>query len=1607
MAMRIQLRRGTSVQWANINPILAIGEVGIEIDTNRLKIGNGAAQWNDLPYFIGGEESVVRPEDLAGVAFSGLSEDVAWEGPEGSDITNVKQGLDALFMNIESLLSDLDIAGVSPVDGEISKSALVNALKGATSSDLAIGDHNHALSQLSDVDVDELEHGFALGWDDVEGKWVPIDLSSFGAVQTVGGVAPIDGDVSAEGLAAALEGFLGGGGGPLTTESIELDTQAIINPTTDIILINNSEGVEYWEAETAYDTFPVGGRAYSDSNYQIWQAHAAAGTSGESEPDWEAVANSPWATSDGELRWNPSRLANDTGAWTAGSSPGSDALIADGSVWLAFSWWETTGDTEPDWSSAPDYGDTLVDGTYEWMRVAPYTGAWQADTEYRVRVFFDYWGMTLGDAVDVDAGWWGEGPGIALVWGSSRASAVSGDSEPSFPGLHDDQDHAWVSDDGIWWEGRFDWNDDGDYMGDAWLGLGDGDIGQRVVVFGWQSRFRVFDVSDPNDVSPDESIFVDANTGDMSEVGAGVAFVRVDTSTEDDEGPEIKWVPVTLHHDSWPFERDGNSAVATTSLTLDDHLLYYRYEGDKNHSLGWGYYRHNVDGPVLNGYEGGGFASGDANDEEDVLVGAWDSEGLKSLHEGNLERVLVEGSPASQVSIEEGDLPYLESWAGPITDVRAALIAADTDLSVIPFLSATLGETGFEASVASAPDVDAMVTHVHLDTNLDVDGFMVTATQPTRRLWVVHEHGGGHTLTWPPGTTQHGDTTHDTTDEAITVFEAWMDHAGDWNVLRLFPVDADPAGSASAVAGALTSHEEETTTAHGGLVASNDERLTDARTPTAHSHPVSDITATGTPSSATALYGDGTWKTPPGGDGADLSDDNPEALGDAAPGEAETASRADHVHPMPSAEDVEADPVGTALALVESADRSGSTGLRPDGLDQWFTAYEGASTGSPVDIVLISDSIMDNGTIANPPAPGLLLRTLNQLVGVHNADPVDPVAVSPLPIPVHAQNGGASPAATSTQGTLSTTALARQGSSLSDGQVLTHVANVTGFAIAYRTDPAFGTLTIRDGPGGSVLGTVNCAATAKSGNVWVSGALSAGDHTLHITSTGNTRVEIIHPLRENKVRLWPCGQTGQTSADYTADAFRALDLIDTLDAAGTLGLVLIATGANDQDGPYSTSMPALVAEVRNRTDADVAVWFPYQSNAINSTEFSNARAAFLNLDAALIDGSLVADRVQTTDNTHPSALGRDVLAFHLSAVLSGDPVGAAIRAAIRPTVGRGASNLTLSDSGMTIAGDTSILRVGTGRVSFATSALGAVLGAGEAQAEFRRWLAYEDPSDPAAPGANQGVVYLADDGAGNTELRVRFATGDARVIASQAADLLGGKIPASLVDAKGDLIVATAADTVARKVVGADNTVLHASAADATGVAWRTPDLYPGFVVPSGAYWLPAAGANTGTMSLNRAYSMVAWLPAGSIDGLGVQVTGFAASSTVRLGLYSLDSYYRAGDLIIDAGTIDASTNGSKTVTFTPIAITAGLYALVGVAQGGDSGPTVRTRVVGPVGQFLPGGILGDLDFSNGMPAMYSVNDMTGALPATWSTKNNASPSGQQSGGPAIGVRYA
>ena len=50
MSVRLQFRRGTEAEWFAADTVLGEAEIGYEIDTKKIKVGNGITSWNSLSY---------------------------------------------------------------------------------------------------------------------------------------------------------------------------------------------------------------------------------------------------------------------------------------------------------------------------------------------------------------------------------------------------------------------------------------------------------------------------------------------------------------------------------------------------------------------------------------------------------------------------------------------------------------------------------------------------------------------------------------------------------------------------------------------------------------------------------------------------------------------------------------------------------------------------------------------------------------------------------------------------------------------------------------------------------------------------------------------------------------------------------------------------------------------------------------------------------------------------------------------------------------------------------------------------------------------------------------------------------------------------------------------------------------------------------------------------------------------------------------------------------------------------------------------------------------------------------------------------------------------
>ena len=62
---KILLRNDVAANWTSIDPVLGKGEVGIEIDTGLLKIGDGVKTWSNLSYFKGDLSNYYTKEQVA------------------------------------------------------------------------------------------------------------------------------------------------------------------------------------------------------------------------------------------------------------------------------------------------------------------------------------------------------------------------------------------------------------------------------------------------------------------------------------------------------------------------------------------------------------------------------------------------------------------------------------------------------------------------------------------------------------------------------------------------------------------------------------------------------------------------------------------------------------------------------------------------------------------------------------------------------------------------------------------------------------------------------------------------------------------------------------------------------------------------------------------------------------------------------------------------------------------------------------------------------------------------------------------------------------------------------------------------------------------------------------------------------------------------------------------------------------------------------------------------------------------------------------------------------------------------------------------------------
>jgi len=140
MANRIQLRRDHSTNWTRINPVLSDGEPGLEIDTNKVKYGDGSTAWRDLDYASGGATtstggvtSIIAGNNITVNTSTGAVTVNAsintWELTSGSNIVSLDSGSGILttpgFINLTWGQGGVDTMnfGTGPGGGSVNATA--------------------------------------------------------------------------------------------------------------------------------------------------------------------------------------------------------------------------------------------------------------------------------------------------------------------------------------------------------------------------------------------------------------------------------------------------------------------------------------------------------------------------------------------------------------------------------------------------------------------------------------------------------------------------------------------------------------------------------------------------------------------------------------------------------------------------------------------------------------------------------------------------------------------------------------------------------------------------------------------------------------------------------------------------------------------------------------------------------------------------------------------------------------------------------------------------------------------------------------------------------------------------------------------------------------------------------------------------------------------------------------------------------------------------------------------------------------------------------------------------------------------------------------------
>ena len=113
--VRIQVRRGTASEWTSANPTLAAGEMGVETDTRKIKVGTGSTAWTSLSYIASDAPGITEiAQDAIDTALSmgsGLTK--SYNDATNTISLNIDSSVVALKSYVDAQITGLDNASAA------------------------------------------------------------------------------------------------------------------------------------------------------------------------------------------------------------------------------------------------------------------------------------------------------------------------------------------------------------------------------------------------------------------------------------------------------------------------------------------------------------------------------------------------------------------------------------------------------------------------------------------------------------------------------------------------------------------------------------------------------------------------------------------------------------------------------------------------------------------------------------------------------------------------------------------------------------------------------------------------------------------------------------------------------------------------------------------------------------------------------------------------------------------------------------------------------------------------------------------------------------------------------------------------------------------------------------------------------------------------------------------------------------------------------------------------------------------------------------------------------------------------------------------------------